>query len=66
MTESTEWISQDIEFAEARAALHDHPHREAALTGARMALQAQGESHPQFRDVVVRAAADILAGQADY
>lgn len=66
MTEDApHWTPTDIEFAEARAALDGHPHRAQALTGARMALAAEGQPYPQFRDVLVRAAA-TLAEQANY
>lgn len=66
MTEDApHWTPTDIEFAEARAALHGHPHRQQALASARMALAAEGQPYPQFRDVLVRAAA-IIAGQANY
>lgn len=57
--EEFRWVPRDTGFADARRALDGHPRREAALTGARMALQAQGDPHPQFRDVMVRAAAII-------
>jgi hypothetical protein len=65
MTESTEWAPQDIEFAEARTALHGHPNRQSAFAAARMALAAEGHDRPWFRDLTVRAAA-ILAEQAAY
>lgn len=64
-TDAVEWTPRDTEFAEARAALDDHPGRQGALANARMALAAEGDPLPQFRDIFVRAAA-IVAEQPDY
>lgn len=63
--EEFRWVPRDTEFAEARAALHDHPGRQVALASARVALEAEGDHLPQFRDVMVRAAA-IIREQANY
>lgn len=60
----TEWQPADTEFADARRVLDASPRREAALTSARMRLAAEGRDRPEFRELVLTAAA-IITDQAE-
>lgn len=59
-----EWRSQDTEYAEARRLLDHSPSRDPAMTQARMEFSAEGRDHPQFREIVLRAAA-VLAREGN-